>query len=155
MMLTKKTIIVLLTVLIPALVGAQLKDQQRSSIFKPSDLVKKSSGIFGKLLDPSKFHMSQSYSISFFTFGDRAINEGMYLNTMSYQISNPLFAQVQIGYMHQPLGKWGNSANPNGTLFLRRASVQYQPSENMKLYFDYESVPYSSMYSPSNYWMRE
>jgi hypothetical protein len=154
-MIKKTSILALLVILIPVLVRAQLRSDLSSSIFKPSALLQKPGGIFGKLLDPSKFHMSQSYSISFLTYGKQAINQGLYLNTMSYRFSDPLLAQVQIGYLHQPLGKWGNSGSSNGTLFLSGASLQYQPSERFKMQFDYQSIP-SSMVDPYyyRYWPR-
>jgi hypothetical protein len=153
-MAKKISLSVLLGFLIPVLAGAQLKSQQQSSVFKPSALIQKSTGIFGRLLDPSRFHMSQSYSISFFSFGNQAINQGLYLNTMSYRISDPLFAQVQIGFLHQPLGGWGNSNASNGILFVRSASLQYQPSDQFKVQFDYRSMP-SSMFDPYyGYWTR-
>jgi hypothetical protein len=152
-MVKKTSVIFLLGVLIPVLALAQLRTQP-NPVFKASDLLQKPGGIFGKLLDPSKFHMSQSYSISFLSYGNQAVNQGLYLNTMSYRFSDPLLAQVQIGYFHQPLGKWGNSGASNGTLFVRSASLQYQPSDRFKVQFDYESIP-SSMVDPYyRYWPR-
>src|SRR4030042_3511774 len=62
----------------------------------------KPSGFLNALLDPGKFSMEQSYSVAFASSGARSMNQGLYLNTMKYKFSDPLFAQVRIGYLHQP-----------------------------------------------------
>jgi hypothetical protein len=137
-------IAVLLASLMAANAGAQFKSE-RQSIFNASELIRKPTGLFDKLLRSPRFRMTQSYSLSFFSTGGQAFNQGMYLNSMSYQISDPLLAQVQIGYMHQPLGAWGNSAQTNGKVFVRSASLQYQPSDKMHIRFDYETMPATSI----------
>jgi len=133
-------IAVLLASLTAATAGAQFKSE-RQFIFNASDLIRKPTGLFDKLLRSPRFRMTQSYSLSFFSTGGQAFNQGMYLNSMSYQISDPLLAQIQIGYLHQPLGAWGNSAQAGGRMFMRSASLQYQPSDRMHIRFDYETIP--------------
>lgn len=130
---------------IPLIAGAQFKSQ-KSTIFKPSDLIYRPTGILGGLLDPSKFHMSQSYSLSFLSYGKAMLNQGLYLNTLSYRFSDPLWMQVQIGYLHQPFGPSAGVMASNGKLFLHRASVVYTPSEKFTLVFDYQSMP--RLFSP-------
>ncbi len=122
------------------MLGAQFKSQ-KSAIFKPSDLLYRPTGLFAGLLDPSKFHMSQSYSLSFFSYGKAMLNQGLYLNTISYRFSNPLWMQVQIGYLHQPFGQSAGVMSSNGKLFLHRASVVYTPSDKFTVVFDYQSMP--------------
>jgi len=141
----QKKWVVLLFVFLPLIVRAQFKSQ-KSAIFKPSDLIYRPTGIFSGLLDPSKFHMSQSYSLSFFSYGKAMLNQGLYLNTMSYRFSDPLWMQVQIGYLHQPFGQTSGIMSSNGKLFLHRASVVYTPSEKFTVMFDYQSMPV--MFSP-------
>jgi hypothetical protein len=131
---------VLLVLLTAAFAGAQFRSE-RQSIFYPSELIRKPTGLFDKLLHSQRFRMTQSYSLSFFSMGGQSFNQGMYLNSMSYQISDPLLAQVQIGYLHQPLGAGGNSAQTNGKVFVRSASLLYQPSDKMHIRFDYETIP--------------
>jgi hypothetical protein len=137
-------IFVLLASLTAAFAAAQYKTEQRS-IFNPSELARKPTGLFDKLFHSPRFRMTQSYSLSFFSMGGQAFNQGMYLNSMSYQISDPLLAQVQIGYLNQPFGAWGNSAQTAGKLFVRSASLQYHPSDNMHVRFDYETMPAYSL----------
>jgi len=137
-------IFALTAMLIPALGSAQFKSDGRS-IFKASDLVRKPTGLFDRLLHSPRFRMTQSYSLSFFSLGGQAFNQGMYLNSMSYRISDPLLAQVQVGYLHQPLGSWGNTGQADGRVFVRSASLRYQPSDQMSVHFEYESLPVRSL----------
>jgi hypothetical protein len=132
---------------------AQFKSEGQS-IFRPSELVRKPAGLFDALLHSRRFRMTQSYSLSFFSAGVQAFNQGMYLNSMSYQISDPLLAQVQVGFLHQPLGGWGGSQQTNGKVFIRSASLQYQPSDKMRIRFDYETIPAYSMSSYSGIGLR-
>ncbi|NQT24357.1 hypothetical protein HQ585_03280 [candidate division KSB1 bacterium] len=142
--------ILILSITAIAVFGQQNPNQ--SSIFKPDQLIQKPTGFLNQLIDPNKFSMSQSYSLSFLSSGRQSTNIGMYLNTMNYQFSDPLMMQVSVGYMHQPLGGAGMQNNQNGNVFLQRAMLQYKPTENMTLTVDYQQLPYNAM-SPY-YWNR-
>ena len=128
---------------------AQNSEMKTSSIFKADDFVKKPDGFLKYLLDPAKFEMQQSYSLSFTSFGGRGYNQGLYLNTMNYRFSDPLLMQVRIGYLHQPLGGNQLMAEQNGKVFLQKAMLQYKPAENMSITLDYESIPSPMMMSPT------
>jgi len=143
----------LMALFIPALGNCQFKSEGRS-IFRASELIRKPTGMFDRLLHSPRFRMTQSYSLSFFSLGGQAYNQGMYLNSMSYQISDPLLARVQIGVLHQPLGAWGNSGQANGRVFVRSASLLYKPSDQMSLHFDVETIPAYSLSSFSGTGLR-
>ncbi len=149
----KTSFVMTLAVALPLVVHAQFKSQN-TSLFKPSELVQRPRGILSSLLNSSKFSMTHSYSLSFLSSGGQALNQGMYLNTMRYRFSDPLLAQVQIGYLHQPLGAWGNNAGSNGTLFLRSATLKYQPSDNFTFRVDYQSMPANSFGTDSPFGLR-
>ena len=127
---------------------AQSSEAKTSSIFKADDFVKKPDGFLKYLINPAKFEMQQSYTLSFTSFGGRGYNQGLYLNTMNYRFSDPLMMQVRIGYLHQPLGGNQLMSEQNGKVFLQRAMLQYKPAENMSITFDYESYP-SPLMSPT------
>ena len=133
---------------------AQLKTPE-SNIIESSSLTDKPKGFINALLDPSRFSMSHSYSVSLFSVGKQTFSQGLYLNTMNYKFSDPLTMQVRIGFLHQPLGGMGLTNNPydnqNGKLFLQRARLQYRPSKNMSFTIDYQVLPSSMYYSPYNY----
>ena len=143
--------VLFLSLLLTSLSVAQLKKPE-SNIIKSSSLTDKPKGFLNALLDPSRFSMSHSYSVSMFSVGKQTFNQGLYLNTMNYKFSEPLTMQVRIGFIHQPLGSMGLTNNPNqnqnGRLFLQRARLQYKPSENMSFTIDYQVLPSSMYYSP-------
>jgi hypothetical protein len=135
-----------LCLLIPALALAQ--SENKSVVFKPGKTFDKPTGFLNSLLDPSRFSMSQSYTMSFMRVGNQTLNQGLYLNTMNYRISNPLLAQVRVGFLHQPFGAYGNTGDQNGKLFLQRAMLQYRPSDKMSIVFDYQAYPTSFGVNP-------
>ncbi|MBN2105437.1 hypothetical protein JW835_15465 [bacterium] len=123
----------------------------KKSVFKPSELVQKPSGFLNYLIDPAKFEMSHSYSLSYLSSGDRSTNVGLYLNTMTYRFSDPLLMQLRIGYMHQPFGGDRSTlSSQQGNFFLQGAHLLYRPTKNMIISFDYESYPFM-MVSPYRY----
>ncbi len=128
--------------------NAQSGETKQSSIFKANEFVKKPEGFLKYLINPAKFEMQQSYSLSFTSVGGRGYNQGLYLNTMNYRFSDPLLMQVRIGYLHQPLGGNQLMSDQNGKVFLQKAMLQYKPTENMSIILDYESIP-SPMMSPT------
>jgi hypothetical protein len=69
---------------------------------------------------------------------------------MNFQFSDPLTAQVRVGFMHQPFGGQGLMDGKNGKLFLERVMLRYQPSENTVFKFDFQSYPASAV-SPYYY----
>lgn len=152
----EKKIIVCVLFLSMILIGLASAQSQtpRSHVFKPSSLVNKPSGFLDSLLDPSKFSMSHSYSLSFFNVGKQTFNQGLYLNTMNYKFSDPLRMQVRIGFLHQPLGDMGMSQTTGSRVFVQRALLQYKPSDKMSISIDYQVIPSSLYYSPYYYYLR-
>ncbi len=137
-------IIMLVLLSLPVAGLAQFKAQQRSKInfasllsggLQPQGLV----GMIG--LDPSRFHMSQSYTLSFMNIGGQSFSQGVYLNTMSYRFNIPLTLNVQWGMRHSPLAAAGiNSPFKNG-FFLSGASLEYKPSKNFQIGVQYSTYP--------------
>lgn len=108
---------------------------------KPGDFYQKPQGFLSQLIDPSKFSMSQSYSVSVMSGSGKTFNQGLYLNTMEYKFSDPLVAKVSIGYMHQPFGGPQLNQNSNGQVFLQQARLQYMPFRNTMITLDFQQVP--------------
>lgn len=140
-----------LMILLMSLSGFCQGLSEKSNIFKPSELVQKPNGFLNYLIDPDKFEMSQSYSLSYLSSGNRSTNVGLYLNTMSYRFSDPLLVQLRVGYMHQPFGGSRSSlASQQGRVFIQGAHLLYRPTENMMISVDYENYP-SMLMSPYRY----
>lgn len=138
-------IVAILIGLVPVGAQGQLKEQDPKNVdiskrlttpAQPQGLL----GMFG--LTPDRFSMQQSYSMSFMTFGGHSFSQGMYLNTMQLQLSDPLLVYAQWGLLNQPLGFTGTQALSPNRMFLSGAGVSYRPFNNMSIQFEYSSLPY-------------
>lgn len=108
------------------------------------DLASEPSGPGWALLDPSRFHMRQSYSISYMSGSGGSGSMGLYLNEMEYQLFEPLTLHVGLGYLHQPFGSRG--ANSGGAsisdgFFVPDVGLEYRPSENFLMMVDFRQIP--------------
>ncbi len=113
------------------------------------------------LLDPGKFHMTQSYSLMYSSSSAGSQSLGLYLNSIEYQVSDPLKIRLDIGYLHNTGALFGNN---NGTLsnngeILPGLAISWKPTENLHFQFNYRQVP-GYYYNPydrydSNYWFPE
>jgi len=113
------------------------------------------------LLDPERFHMSQSYAMSFFSDGKHSNSAGMYLNTMTYQFSMPISMRLQVGYMHDPSVLFGGPGDAlgGGQLFIPNFDVVVRPTKYMTIQFHYgmgsgrqQWVPFHRAFRP---WFRQ
>ncbi|MFQ6092817.1 MAG: hypothetical protein ACE5OR_09070 [bacterium] len=93
------------------------------------------------LLDPSRFSMSQSYSISFSSSGGKGTAVGLYMNTMKYQFSEPLSLTVHVGYLHQPFTKGSFGRTMSKGAFLSGFELMYRPSKNFFLKIEHGATP--------------
>lgn len=96
-----------------SLTYSQKKDVENKSFF---GLTPQKSSF--SLLDPSRLKMRQSYTLSYFSGKKGSESSGLYLNTIQYQISEPLKLTMNLGYLHRP-SFWqrsGNSFNTQGIL---------------------------------------
>ncbi len=140
--------ILIITILGFGLAGAQ-SNTEKSSVFKPDPTysIQRPSGFLSSLLDPSRFSMSHSYSISLLTAGKQTFNQGFYLNTMNYKFTDQFTLQARIGFLHQPLGGgFGMMNGQNSKVFLQSARFQYKPSDKTSITFDYQVIPSSMAY---------
>ena len=102
------------------------------------------------LLDPERFHMSQSYSMSFSSNGKHSGSAGMYLNTMTYQFSMPISMRLQVGYMHDPSVLFGGPGDAlgGGQLFIPNFDVVVRPTKYMTIQFHYGMGPGRQQWVP-------
>jgi len=103
------------------------------------------------LLDPSRFHISHSYSMSYYSGGGQSGSVGLYMSTLEYQLSRPLSLRVGLGYLHQPLGFLKSNTSTAGNAFLPNFRLDFRPSESFHFMVDYMTIP-SSAYGNSNGW---
>ena len=146
----KLTMTILCFLLLPLFVFGQQKKSEKVDMAKALTYPTKLQSMISLIgLDPTKFSMSHSYSLSFNSIGGQSHSQGLYLNTMKYQFSNPLTMYLQIGLLHRPFGTLGQNNLPNNELFLSGAGLEYKPSDNFKVQFEFNQQPY--YYSPYYY----
>jgi hypothetical protein len=111
---------------------------------RASDLVETPRATGFSLLDPSRFRMSQSYSLGYFSGSGSSGSMGLYMNTIEYKISDPLTVRVGLAYLHQPLGfvqNTGALSELNQGKFLPNFSLEYRPSDRFQMLVDFRTVP--------------
>ena len=93
-------------------------------------------GIQG-LIDPARLHMSHMMSFGYASVGGRGVTQGLYMNTMDYQIAQPLWLTTHLGYRFQPSGpaEWNPAAN--GTDFVGGADLNWRPTSNTTFRFSF------------------
>jgi len=127
---------------------AQFKDSGfPTSDIRDGILAKPSSSLFGFLSSPN-FHMNQSYSLSYSTFGNQGLALGVYTNSMSYDFSKNLNVQLEASIVQSPYSTLGSDFQKsiNG-IYLSRAAVNYRPWKDVSISFQYSRLPYN-YYSP-------
>ena len=140
---------ILLLLVVPSLVLSQKKENTKLDMAHALTQPTKIQSIVGLLgLDPMRFSMSHSYSLSFSSFGGNAYHQGLYLNTMNYEVSDKLSTYLQVGVRHHPFAGRDSQFNGQNQIFLSGAGLQYQPAENLSVQFEFSQQP---DYNPYRY----
>ena len=104
----------------------------------------------GSWMNALNMTMNHSYSMTFSSFGGQMQNINAYTNSMLFDISENLDAQVDISFLHSP---FGNSFMTNESLGSRilidRARLDYQISDRANISLEFSQRPYH--YSPFGY----
>lgn len=108
------------------------------------------------LLDPNRFSMSQSYTVSYLSYNGHGQTIGLYLNSIRYELSGALDLNVTLGWLHQPsafLFRNDRVATGYGQI-LPNFQLRYEPSEKYRFLISYESIPgvYSSFFRTDRRW---
>jgi hypothetical protein len=142
--------ITILLVMIPVLGFAQLK----TNISKPNiseTLETQQKDAFTGFLDPARFHMSHSLSMSYMSFGGGGAVINTYVNTLNYQFSDELFLTTNLGIMNTPYSSLPGSDQQNQYEFFGGAELKYLPSKNTAIFLRVERTP---GYYNGNYYNR-
>ncbi len=136
-----------------ALCAGAAAQTPETSVFKASGF-QMPRGLLNALFNSSRFSMTQSYSLSFGFMGKYSMNQGLYLNTMTYRFADPLVAQVRVGWVHQPFQNGNTLYTVQSKVFVQRAMIQYTPSEKFSFTLDYQAFPspYMSPYYSGAIW---
>ena len=99
------------------------------------------------LLDPTRFDMHHSFSMSTMSLGGQAMNVAAYTNIMTYELNHNLHLGTRFSLV-QPTGMMGpDNYGLNNTQFLYDANLQYRPSENTLIEFKMSNRPYYNRYN--------
>ncbi|MFQ5628433.1 MAG: hypothetical protein ACE5I1_06715, partial [bacterium] len=84
--------------------------------------------------------------MSYMSYGGQGFGQGVYLNTINYQVSAPLRLSLQWGMLHQPFESAGLDSPFKSGFFVSGASLEYNPSKNFHLGVQYSSYPTTGVY---------
>jgi hypothetical protein len=108
------------------------------------------------LFDPKKFSMQQSYTTSYMSSSYGSLSTGVYLNTLSYQLTPNLSLLADIGMFnmfHSSLNpSWvspttGNTNQP--AFIMPQMMLEYKPTDNFTMGLSVINVPdYYKAYGP-------
>jgi len=138
-----------LLLLTPSLLKAQFRGEEprRPPVTEGVYQGGGSNAILG-FFHPENLQMRHSLSLSYCMMGDHGLGVSMYTNSLRYRISEPLSVRADISMMFSPFGSASQTfKNDLSGIFLRRASVDYQPSKDMKISLQYRAYPYGT-YAP-------
>ena len=110
-------------------------------------------GSAGSWMNLLNMTMSHSYSMSFSNFGGQTQNLNAYTNSMYFDVSDKLDAQVDISVLHSPFGNSfiNNSNAMNTQIIVERARIDYRLSENTRISLQFSQNPYYSPYGNYGY----
>ncbi len=136
-------VLILVVALTTMQADAQFRSQEPGAPRAAGSIVQggEASSMFS-FFNAENFHMNHSYSMSYMTMGGRGMAVGMYTNSMFYRISDPLDVRLDVSMAHTPHNSFNNNLNDFSGVFISRAEVNYQPSENFRVQFQYRQVPY-------------
>jgi len=136
-----------LILLLPAITFAQYKNQAEQDISEA--IIRPGSSIFLGIFNPERFQMHHTFSASYMTFGGNGLMLNSYMNTINYQISDPLFLRLNLGLMYSPYNSFNNNPALNSTKFFGGAELQYKPSDKLFFKVGVDVAPYYNyIYSP-------
>ena len=140
--------LILILTIIPISGFAQLKkDVDKPNISKSLETVYKND-VFAGFLDPSRFHISHSLSMSYMAFGGGGAMINTYINTLNYRFSDNLFLTTKLGIMNTPYNSLPGNNYFNDYEFFGGAELKYLLSEKSVISLRFEKIPgyYSGNY---------
>ncbi len=94
------------------------------------------------LVDPKRMEMRQSVTFSAASGGGSSMSQSFYQNSIDYRLSDPLILHLDLGIL-TPLSQSGPAAQgvQRGAYLIPSVGLEYRPSESVRMYFQYSSVP--------------
>ena len=98
------------------------------------------------LLNPNRFSMHQSYSVNFSTGSFGSASAGLYLNTLSYRLADPLTLTADVGFytpLYSSLAMGPSGGGPrnagfqdpraSSSLVFPHVGLEYKPTERSSI----------------------
>lgn len=148
-----KKLIMMLVVIVSMTALAQFKGSDFPSSDVRDGIIAQpmSSSLFG-FINPQNFKMSQSYSMSYSSFGGQGLALGVYTNNMSYKFNNQLNVELAASVVNAPYSTLGSQFNKsiNG-VYINRAAINYKPWKDFSISLQYSNLPFGGYYSPYSF----
>jgi hypothetical protein len=104
-----------------------------------------------RLFDPSRLQFHSSYSLSYFSGSAGSANVGVYTSSIGYQISNPLYMQLDLGIVHEPGALFSGDGRQLDPQVRPNLYLRYAPSPKFSLIVDVRTMPLG-LYHPTGGW---
>lgn len=139
--------LVVFLLIFPALGFGQLKKDisTRPNISSTLNSAAYSNGLLG-FLDPSRFKIYHSFSMSYMGFSGGGMMVNTYLNTLNYKFSDKLFLTTNLGIMNSPYNSFSAKSALNQTQLFGGAELTYLPTKNTVFSIRFDSAPF--LYQP-------
>ena len=147
----RKVLVVFMILILTLPAFSQMKQNTKMPSFSDVGIRPNSNVILG-FLNPDRLSMNHTFSMSYMSMGNAGgMMVNSYMNTINYQISNPLFLRLNLGIMNVPYNSFNNSNNPalSNTQFFGGAELFYQPTENSMIKLGVQVRP--GYYGPGYY----
>lgn len=105
------------------------------------------------LLDPNRFSMHQSVSMSFESSPFGSVGLDMFTNTFQYRASDNLFISADVSAVYSPFSSFGNAFQKqiNG-IYLTNARLDWKLGDNTFMRVEYNGGPAAGMYGYNPYY---
>ena len=141
--------IFLLLIIIPVLGFGQLKKNvSKPNISESLEYTAFQDAVVG-FLDPSRFTMGHSLSMSYTAFGGGGAMINTYVNTLNYRFSDELFLTTKLGIMNSPYNSMPGNSYLNNVEFFGGAELKWLPSKDSAIFIRFEKGP--AYYNPGYY----
>jgi hypothetical protein len=112
----------------------------------------KGGDFFSTLLDPARFSMHQTYSMSMMSSSIGSYGLSMFTNTFSYKASDALFISADVSAVYSPFSSFGSAfQNQMNGIYLTNARLDWKLGENTLMRVEYMGGPPGYGYSPFGY----
>ncbi|MFQ6002665.1 MAG: hypothetical protein ACE5KJ_02860 [Candidatus Zixiibacteriota bacterium] len=106
------------------------------------------------LLDPSKFRMSHSYTLSYFSSGKTSGSFGVYTNVLEYKFSNPLTLTLSLNFLHRPLSVFRKDQLRTKDAILPNFQLRYRPNDSFSFTINVLTFPSPYHRESPSFWPR-